>query len=598
MKRSSKLSAFALVAALAGIEPARAVNILYDFEGDSGTTATDKITSDGAQNGKTLNAVTVNDTFSPAFGTQNAFFDNPLVGTPVPPWSTLEVPDTTFGPDFSLTLAAFVNHDINIQRRVRVFSSFQGTGPVAGRLLLDFSNTGATANVRGIVDNVSFTSPPIAAAATPGYHHYAMTVGSGMMRLYFNGTEVMSGALPAGYLNNKNLFIGEDPHDGGGTANEQLIGNIDEVLVLQRALGPSEIAQLAAGATVSSVVTPIASERAVYFDFEGDSGVNVTDRFTLDGAQMPVQVAIGGVDPVAANAKVGSSSYNLTDPRVNDPLAFSQINAGPVGSLGAQFTISAVVNPLSSGQYGNGFARVFSSYLGTGSTAGQLILDVNPLAVTGTAIRLYLPTNTGTATLAIPATVAKVDLVPSTNQTLTAVYDNGNVKVYLDGVQIGSLIAAPALQDLGGNDLRIGEDRGGYVGQSANENFVGSMDDVLVLDRALTADQVMALHTTGAAALVSSLPAATVSGDYDGDRDVDGNDFLVWQREFGAGEGSPADGNRDGIVSSFDLSAWAVHFGQTASATPNGGTVPEPATWGLAATLAAILVARRRAAEA
>jgi hypothetical protein len=586
----------ALGLALSSVRPASALNLLYDFEGDNGTTAVDKISSDGTQNGATLNSVDTADTFLPAFGTQSAFFDNPLTGTGVPPWSTLEVPDTTFGADYSLTLAAFVNQDFTQQKRVRVFSSFQGTGPVADRLLLDFSNTGATANVRAIVDGTSYTSPAVAAAGTAGYHHIAMTLSAGAMKLYFDGAEVMTGAIPAGYTNNKNLFIGEDPHDGGGTANEQFLGNIDEALVLQRALSAVEIGQLAVGATVSSVVTPLAAERAVYYDFESDAGSSATDKFTLDGSQNGVKTGIANVDANPANAKLGSSSYFFTDPRINDPLAFSQINAGPIGSLGTKFTISAVLNPLSSGQTGNGFARVFSSYLGSGSTAGQLILDFNPLATTGASIRLYLPSNTGAVTLQAVGAEGKIDLLSDTNQTLTAVYDNGEVTLYLDGVAIKTTTTPVTEQTLGVNDLRIGEDRGGYVGTSANENFVGTMDDVLVLDRALTPEQVMSLHAIGAVATIAALPPDTVAGDFDGDEDVDGNDFLVWQRELGAGAGSPADGNGDGIVDGLDLTQWKDNFGSS-SATAIAANVPEPTAGSLSLFIAAVFAAfkRRRA---
>ena len=196
-------------------QSASALNILYDFEGDNGTTAVDKLAGDGVQTGTKLNAVDTAGTFLPAFGTQSAFFDNPLIGAPVPPYSTLEVPDTTFGADYSLTLAAFVNQDFTQQKRVRAFSSFQGTGAVTDRLLLDFNNTGATATVRAIIDGVTLTSPAVPAAGTPGYHHIAMTISAGAVKMYFDGAQVMTGTLPAGYANTQNIFLGGErprPH--------------------------------------------------------------------------------------------------------------------------------------------------------------------------------------------------------------------------------------------------------------------------------------------------------------------------------------------------------------------------------------------------
>ncbi|HMO84900.1 MAG TPA: hypothetical protein PKC18_08285, partial [Lacipirellulaceae bacterium] len=45
---------------------------------------------------------------------------------------------------------------------------------------------------------------------------------------------------------------------------------------------------------------------------------------------------------------------------------------------------------------------------------------------------------------------------------------------------------------------------------------------------------------------------------------VDGNDFLIWQRQLGAPaapRGSGADGNIDGTVDALDLDVWREQFG-------------------------------------
>lgn len=61
-----------------------------------------------------------------------------------------------------------------------------------------------------------------------------------------------------------------------------------------------------------------------------------------------------------------------------------------------------------------------------------------------------------------------------------------------------------------------------------------------------------------------------VPGDFDGDSDVDGFDFLSWQR----GE-SPA-----GFLSPSDLADWEANFGTTGgSLTAGVGAVPEPSTF-------------------
>jgi len=87
-------------------------------------------------------------------------------------------------------------------------------------------------------------------------------------------------------------------------------------------------------------------------------------------------------------------------------------------------------------------------------------------------------------------------------------------------------------------------------------------------------------------------------GDYDIDGDVDGADFLLWQRQHGAAGvpiGSGADGNSDGKVDGDDLAVWRSHFGEgDFSVIAVGRAVPEPAAWTTAALAFAAGVASSR----
>lgn len=60
-----------------------------------------------------------------------------------------------------------------------------------------------------------------------------------------------------------------------------------------------------------------------------------------------------------------------------------------------------------------------------------------------------------------------------------------------------------------------------------------------------------------------NLSAGEVDADFNGDRDVDGADFLTWQRQFftlqNPGSGADADGN--GFVDEFDFAEWADEYG-------------------------------------
>jgi hypothetical protein len=73
------------------------------------------------------------------------------------------------------------------------------------------------------------------------------------------------------------------------------------------------------------------------------------------------------------------------------------------------------------------------------------------------------------------------------------------------------------------------------------------------------------------------------NADFDGDGDVDGADFLTWQRGVGTAGGASSnegDANSDGAVDGADLQAWAGQFGDAGSGA-NLAAVPEPASLGL-----------------
>lgn len=74
---------------------------------------------------------------------------------------------------------------------------------------------------------------------------------------------------------------------------------------------------------------------------------------------------------------------------------------------------------------------------------------------------------------------------------------------------------------------------------------------------------------------------SALPGDYNGDRMVDGDDYVRWKLDFGSTAASPADGNGDGIVNLADYTVWRDHLGsqllpQTQSLLR---PVPEPACW-------------------
>ena len=100
--------------------------------------------------------------------------------------------------------------------------------------------------------------------------------------------------------------------------------------------------------------------------------------------------------------------------------------------------------------------------------------------------------------------------------------------------------------------------------------------------------------------VVEYVGAAAASADFDSDGDVDGRDFLAWQRGFGlTGQTSKVNGdaNGDGSVTGADLNVWKATFGGT-GAVPAAGAVPEPATVQLLVTVGGALAAGCRRQKA
>ncbi len=62
--------------------------------------------------------------------------------------------------------------------------------------------------------------------------------------------------------------------------------------------------------------------------------------------------------------------------------------------------------------------------------------------------------------------------------------------------------------------------------------------------------------------------AQPLSADFDGDGDVDGNDFITWQRTLGTA-GGQGDADNDGDVDADDLMVWRNEFGSNAFGGPS-----------------------------
>jgi hypothetical protein len=94
--------------------------------------------------------------------------------------------------------------------------------------------------------------------------------------------------------------------------------------------------------------------------------------------------------------------------------------------------------------------------------------------------------------------------------------------------------------------------------------FSGMFDEIMVPN--LGPGKAWALNPGGATVFLYVVTAPIFAGDFDNDGDVDGRDFLIWQRG-----GSPSP------LSAGDLADWRANYG-TGSLSANSSAVPEPGT--------------------
>ena len=113
------------------------------------------------------------------------------------------------------------------------------------------------------------------------------------------------------------------------------------------------------------------------------------------------------------------------------------------------------------------------------------------------------------------------------------------------------------------------------IGNTFTGNVSGTFDDVPIVSLL----QHQSTLITGAA-----IPLA---GDFDQDFDVDGTDFIGWQRGMSPNQG-------DGV----DLAAWQTSYGTDNSLSPVSAPVPEPSSLVLQTAITVVCVASHTRATA
>ena len=191
----------------------------------------------------------------------------------------------------------------------------------------------------------------------------------------------------------------------------------------------------------------------------------------------------------------------------------------------------------------------------------------------------------------------------SGNAALVGAYgDDDGGSAYLFDVSTGNQIAKLTVTEYGqfgesvaisGNTALVGasyDDDGGSLSGSAYLFDVSTGDQIAKL----TASDAAAFHLFGYSVAISGNTALVgtgwhedddpsnsesaylfknVPGDFDGDGDVDSDDYGVWQSTFGSTQQLAADANNNGTVDAADYTVWRDNLPVASTA------VPEPGAW-------------------
>jgi len=149
---------------------------------------------------------------------------------------------------------------------------------------------------------------------------------------------------------------------------------------------------------------------------------------------------------------------------------------------------------------------------------------------------------------------AQADLLVSSNLTNEVLRYEETTGGFLGVFASGSGLSGPS-------GLVFGPDNNLYVG-SLNTN------DVLRYDG--TTGAFIDVFTSGGGldlpTFITFTPTIALLGDFDSDNDVDGADFLTWQRGFPT------------LYNATDLANWENEYGQTIMPAAVAATIPEPSS--------------------
>jgi hypothetical protein len=234
-----------------------------------------------------------------------------------------------------------------------------------------------------------------------------------------------------------------------------------------------------AGDTIEVIDEPSPPMLQALFTFEG--GDAMADKLPADGAQVLRRLGTTRLAGDPADVAFGKRAILIGSPW--RPLHRLQIAA--TSHLGTQFTLAVMAKSSD-----NNHARLFSAYNGNKPVnTSELVFDADPTGKAIPGLRLICK--------GIPVTSKPLAFADNKYHHLAVTYDDGHVRFYFDGEDAGEAWLPGGAPVSLARDLLVAEDA--EMGSEPHQ-FLGHMDDILVLGRALEREEIASLHKNGAEA--------------------------------------------------------------------------------------------------
>jgi hypothetical protein len=258
-----------------------------------------------------------------------------------------------------------------------------------------------------------------------------------------------------------------------------------EPLRLRFSLKNASLYSFYAGDNLKVIDDPAPPPLAALFTFEGDSGRRAANKLPSEAPHILRFLGTSKMDSDPKNAAFGNQSVIV--PSTWRPRNTLQVTG--TTNLGTRFTLAIMAKSTD-----NRLGRLFSSYSGNRPVGtSELVFDCDPSGKITPGLRLICK--------GIPVTSKPLTFDDKKYHHLAVTYDDGHVRFYLDGADAGEAWLPGGAPVTMLRDLLVGDDA---ELSATDPQFNGSVDDILVLGRVLSPDDLKALAAKGAQAFFNS----------------------------------------------------------------------------------------------